>query len=280
MPVIGMYLALRESVRNSVETLMNEGNHNKGLNFKGFRGYYGYMSYNDGYGGFNYSADFLYMNQSTWTNANGVGYQSGWCDTGYQNVAAMSHAKSLGWIYQYGVMESANGHSFTLKSMNVAASFSNDAVWDIISYTESNGQLQVKAVDPITVSYTGDQLKLATIGQPGDFRNIAAVAFQMVSYGNPGNSCTYGYPVFGVQLAIGDVRVAWSNTAALDDVKGKLRTPWLLHHASHAGPHPGAADPHAGAHQHNEGDQGQPPWPAHDSHAAAQFHLPAMDHFF
>src|SRR5437660_11129794 len=130
---------------------MNEGT-KRGLNFHGFSGYYGFMSAHEGYGGFDYFSDFLYMNQSMWTNPNGVGYQYGWCDTGYQNEAAMSHAKSLAWIYEYGAMESASGHSFTLKSMNVAASFSNDALWNIISYTEQNGQLQVKAVDSLYVS--------------------------------------------------------------------------------------------------------------------------------
>jgi hypothetical protein len=261
---------------------MNDGKHRKGLNFGGFSGYYGYMSYYDGYGGFNYQDNFLYMNQSTWTNPNGVGYQYGWCDTGYQNVAAMSHAKSLGWIYQYGVMESATGHSFTLKSMNVAASFSNDAQWNVISYTENNGKLQVKAVDPLYVSYTGAHVYMSTLGQPGDFRHIAAVAFQMVGYGTPGNTCTYGYAVFGVQLAIGDVKVNWSKTADLDNTGGKLPTPWLLHHPSHTVPHPGAVPSHvhsgggdhADSHHGHSGDHGQL------SSLTPDFHLPAIDQFF
>ena len=59
-----------------------DGSRKETLNFDGFSGYYGYMSYHEGYGGFNWYADFLYMNDSTWTNANGVGYQYGWCDTG------------------------------------------------------------------------------------------------------------------------------------------------------------------------------------------------------
>jgi hypothetical protein len=262
---------------------MNEGSHHKGLNFGGFQGYYGYMSYYDGYGGFNYADNFLYMNQSTWTKPNGIGYQYGWCDTGYQNEASMSHAKSLGWIYEYGVMESATGHSFTLKSMNVAASFSNDALWNIISYTEHHGQLRVKAVDPLYVSYTGAQVDMSTLGHPGDFQKIAAVAFQMVSYGKPGNTCTYGYAVFGVQLAVGDIKVKWSTAADLDKNAGRLMTPWMLTHPSYPTPHPGALEHHldTGTHQadthHGHGTGGGE---TSALTAAEQFQLPAIDHHF
>lgn len=260
---------------------MNEGKLNRPLNFSGFKGYYGYMSYQDGYGGFNFTDNFLYMNQSNWTKPNGTGYQYGWCDTGYQNEAAMSGAKSLAWIYEYGAMESASGHSFTLKSMNVAASFSNDALWNVVSYTEKNGQLQVKAVDPLYVSYTGAYVALATLGQPGDFQHIAAVAFQMVTYGSPGNTCTYGYAVSGVQLALGNIKVKWSKTADLDTKGGKLMTPWMLQHPAHAAPSPGAvpshgypaAAPHAGIHPAAD-VHALPSAPGHD------FHLPAVEHFF
>lgn len=262
-------------------SFMNEASHAKALNFGGFKGYYGYMSYYDGYGGFNYSDNFLYMNQSAWTKPNGPGYQAGWCDTGYQNEAAMSHAKSLAWIYEYGVMESASGHSFTLKGMNVAASFSNDAVWNIVSYTENNGQLQVKAVDPLDVSYTGAYVALATLGQPGDFQHIAAVAFQMVSYGNPGNTCTYGYGVVGVQLALGGFKVKWSKNADLDTHAGTLTTPWMLQHPIHVAPNPGAVvlDGHSDPGRHTDMRpiaevHEMPPGSGHD------FQLPAIEHFF
>ncbi|HLY05248.1 MAG TPA: hypothetical protein VKR31_05820 [Rhizomicrobium sp.] len=253
---------------------MSEASQSKALNFEGFKGYYGYMSNYDGYGGFNYSDNFLYMNHSNWTKPNGVGYQYGWCDTGYQNEAAMSHAKSLAWIYEYGVMESASGHSFTLNSMNVAASFSNNAQWDIISYTEQDGQLQVKAVDPLYASYTGQKVDLAMLGQPDDFKHIAAVAFQMVNYGTAGNTCTYGYAVFGVQLAVGDIKVKWSKGADIDTRGGKLMTPWMLQHAA---PNPGAAHAHADA-RHPGTDtmynlHAQPSGTAHD------FHIPAVEHF-
>src|SRR5437016_2303885 len=209
---------------------MNEGK--RGLNFHGFSGYYGFMSGHDGYGGFDYFSDFLYMNQSMWTAPNGNGYRYGWCDTGYQNEAALSSAKSLGWIYEYGLMESASGMTFNFKSMNAAASFSDNAVWDIISYVEKNGQLQVKAVDQLTVSYPGQHVTMDTLGKLGDFRHISAVAFELVSYGSPGNTCTYGYAVFGVQLAIGDVKVRW-NAGSHVKHHAPLLSPYLLHHQMH-----------------------------------------------
>ena len=48
------------------------------LNFTGFSGYYGFVA--NGYGGFNYSGDVLYMNTSLFAN-------EPWCDQGYVNVA-------------------------------------------------------------------------------------------------------------------------------------------------------------------------------------------------
>ena len=257
-----------------------DGSRKETLNFDGFSGYYGYMSYHEGYGGFNWYADFLYMNDSTWTNANGVGYQYGWCDTGYQNEAAMSSASSLGWIYQYGLMESANGRTFALNSMNAAASFSKHAVWDIVSYTENNGSLYVKAMDELRVSYTGKHVKLATLGNPDDFHNIAAVGFVLANYGKGGDTCTYGYPVVGAQLAIGDVKVTWSRKADLNNDHGKLLTPHLLHHQVHAIPHATAAH-HAGDPGHGDAGHSNPHDPfGHHADVGAQFHLPATDHFF
>lgn len=249
------------------------------LNFGGYSEYYNYMSFYQGYGGFDWYADLFYMNQSTWTNANGVGYQYGWCDTGYQNVATMSSATSLGFIYQYGLMESASSHSFTLNSMNAAASFSKNAVWDVTSYIEKDGSLYVKATDQLKVSFTGEHVNLATLGNPGDFKDIAAVAFQLVSYGEGGNTCTYGYPVVGAELAIGDIKVTWSKTADLQK-SGPLPAPALLHHQLPETPHATAERPavhndagHSGAH-----DGGLPA--GHDWGGASQFHLPSTDHFF
>lgn len=196
----------------------------------------------------------------------------------------MSNATSLGVIYQYGIMESASHHTFTLNSMNVAASFSKNAKWDVISYTEKNGSLFVKADDTFKVSYTGKHVKLAALGNPDDFTNIAAVAFQLHSYGRPGNTCTYGYPVVGAELAIGDVKVTWSTKADLPDDNGRLPTPYLLHHAALAVPHVTAEHPtgnagHSAAnssnpHQYHQDSAG------HDPGINQQFHLPAVEHFF
>jgi len=251
------------------------------LNFAGMPGYYAYMSYYQGYGGFNFFADFLYMNATTWTNSGGVGYQAGWCHTGYQNEAAISNATSLGVIYQYGIMESASKHTFTLDSMNVAPSFSKGAVWEAISYTEKNGSLYPKADDKFKASFTGKYVNFATLGNSGDFTNIAAVAFQLHSYGKPGDKCTYGYPVVGPQLAIGNVTVTWSTKADMPDKPGRLLTPYLLHHpalaahvtALHHGSGAHAAPNSQDAHHYHQDSAGHDP-------GSPQFHLPASEHFF
>jgi hypothetical protein len=78
------------------------------------------MSCPDGYGGFNYESDFLFMNRSTWTAPDGAGYLNHWCDTGYQNVC---HGGGIGWVYEYGIMESERpNESFSLESLLAAAS--------------------------------------------------------------------------------------------------------------------------------------------------------------
>jgi len=251
------------------------------LNFAGMPGYYNYMSYYQGYGGFDFFADFLYMNATTWTNPNGVGYQYGWCDTGYQNIATMSDATSLGVVYQYGIMESASKHTFTLTSMNAASSFDRGAVWDAISYTEKNGSLYPKAEDKFKVSFTGKEVNFATLGGADDFKNIAAVAFQLHSYGRPGDKCTYGFPVVGPELAIGNLKVTFSKKADMADKNGRVLTPYLLHHLAPAVPHvtalhhgSGGQAPHSmDAHQYHQDSAGHDP-------GNPQFHLPASEHFF
>jgi hypothetical protein len=258
---------------------MHDGKKQATLNFGGYSQYYNYMSYYQGYGGFDWYADIFYMNQSTWTNPNGVGYQYGWCDTGYQNEAAMSDATSLGFIYQYGLMESTKGHSFTFESMNAAASFSKNAIWDITSYIEKNGSLYPKATDKLKVSYTGEHVDLATLGGAGDFKNIVAVAFEMENYGHPGNSCTYGYPVVGGELAIGNVTVKWSKKADLQKI-GPLPTPYLLHHQLFGVPHV-TAERAASHHSAGGGADGAGGiHSGHDPGGAHQFHLPPTEHFF
>jgi hypothetical protein len=182
---------------------MHRHRHNETIYFNGFSGYYGAMSAHDGYGGLNYLDDVLYMNQSAWTAPGGGGYQHHWCDTGYQNVAAAAHSTSIAWIYEFGLMESDSDKPFTLHSMIAAASWSKDQAWDVNSYTEKNGSLILKASDQITVSFSkAETINFAKLGHKGDFTNIAAVTFSMVSEGHAGNTCTYGTAEYGVQLVL------------------------------------------------------------------------------
>jgi len=263
----------------------------KGLNFSGFSGYYGTMSAHDGYGGFNYESDFLYMNQSTWTAPDGFGYEEGWCDTGYQNVAAAAKATSLAWIYEYGLMETDSKKTFTLQSLIAAASWSSAESWDIISYTEKNGSLTMKATDEITATFSkGETIKFKGKVAKG-FTNIAAVAFELVNSGSAGNTCTYGSGVQGVQLCIDDVKVKWSKKADLKNDNGKLASPYMLHHqhtAAHATAqltHNGHSDVgigngnHGASHHVDSGYHSQLLSLGHDTGLTSQFHLPTVEHF-
>jgi hypothetical protein len=265
---------------------MNDGKHkNTGLNFGGFSGYYGVMSAHDGYGGFDYLGDVEYMNASTWTQPGGAGYQLGWCDSGYQNVASATKNASLGWIDQYGLMESASAHSFSLDSLVATASWSANQTWEIISYTEKQGSLVEKASMYVSLSYDkADTIKFAGKMAKG-FSNIAAVAFEMVSYGSPGNSCTYGTASYGTQMAIDNMKVKFHKNTDLKHNAGKLPAPYLLHHHSgpahvQALPHPGSHAGEAGSAVQHENDRGHlAPAPVeHDIGLTSQFHLPAVEH--
>jgi hypothetical protein len=268
---------------------MNDSSHKgKGLNFGGFSGYYGLMSVHDGYGGFNYLADFEYMNASTWTSPGGWGYQYNWCDTGYQNISAEAKTASLGWVYQYGLMETANGHSFSLESFLAAASFSSNQSWELISYTENKGELIQKATMDLSLGYNEiDTVKLTGKNTKG-FSNIAAVAFEMINYGSPGNSCTYGTAVYGYQMCIDDLKVKFSKKADLKHDNGKLLTPYQLHHHTGAA-HVAAASQMAhnvaaayggepAAHHADAGYHSQLLSLEQESGLTGQFHLPAVEH--
>jgi hypothetical protein len=190
---------------------MHRHGHNETLNFSGFSGYYGNMSQHDGYGGFNYSADFLYMNQSCWTGLNGLGYRNDWCDRGYQNVAAASKSHSVAWIYEYGFMESVKpSQTFDVKSLIAASAWGSDASWDINSYTETNGALTLKATDAITVGFSRAETIKFKGKEAKGFSNIAAIGFELVNSGSPGNTCTYGYAVAGMQLVFSDLKIHWN----------------------------------------------------------------------
>ncbi|HTT84948.1 MAG TPA: hypothetical protein VMF67_15840, partial [Rhizomicrobium sp.] len=199
----------------------------KGLNFGGFSGYYGPMSGHDGYGGFDYVGDVSYMNASIWTKANGPGYELGWCDTGYQNIAQAAHTKSLGWIYEYGLMETASKHTFTLESFLATASWSYNQPWEVISYTEKNGALVQKGTMNITPTFS----KAETITFKGkDWTGIAAIAFEIQGDGSAGNTCTYGTARYGYEMCIDKVKVKFAKKADLKHNASNLLTPYQLHH--------------------------------------------------
>jgi hypothetical protein len=271
--------------------MLDKHHHNKGevLNFSGFSGYYGAMSAQDGYGGFNYLDDFLVMNASTWTKPDGVGYENGWCDTGYQNVAAAAKATSLAWIYEYGVMESYSSKTFALESFMATASWSANEAWDVISYTESNGYLTEKGEKEISVTFS----KAQTVKFKGaDWKGIAAIAFSLVSEGSPGNTCTYGTAEYGVQLCIDRLKVKFSNKADLRHNGGNLQTPYMLHHQQHNGAHVAAVSQAAhdisaahwtdsnSAHPQTDGGyHSQLLSLGNDTGLTGQFHLPSVEHF-
>ena len=259
----------------------------KGLNFTGQPGYYGAMSGHDGFGGFNYTGDFEYMNSSTWTKPGGPGYQIGWCDTGYQNIAAAAKTTGLAWIYDYGVMETASSHSFKLESFLATDSWSANQSWEIISYTESNGQLTEKGSMDIKTTFS----KAETFKFKGaDWKGIAAVAFEVLSYGSPGNTCSYGTAEYGLQMCLDQVKVKFSKKADLKHNGGNILTPYQLahhqaaahvavaSHVAHVDSSHAAANANSGVHHTDTGYHTQLFSLGHESGLTSQFHLPAVEH--
>src|SRR5215469_13364969 len=152
--------------------------HSERLNFSGAN-YYGALSTEQGFGGFNYADNMEYLNATYWEKI-----MTYWCDTGYQNVTADSKgAIGCAWVYSHGshgLMESANlKETFSLTSMIAASAWNTNAVWDIKSYTYTNGALTLKAFDTMTISETALKISFAKLGHSGDFKNISAVLFEL-----------------------------------------------------------------------------------------------------
>ena len=175
---------------------MHKHGYNETLKFNNFSGYYG--SIPDGYGGFDWSNVF-YASASDFQNQ---------CDTGWTNVC---RGNGEAWIYDYGVVITANPkETFNLQSMIAASAWSNDQSWEFISYTYSNGRLTQKASDIFTVGETAQHVNFSTLGNKGDFTKISAFAVEVLSYGSPGNTCTYGVATYGVQLVFDNLKVHWN----------------------------------------------------------------------
>jgi hypothetical protein len=132
-----------------------------------------------------------------------------------------------------------------------------------------------------------DTVKLTGKNAKG-FSNIAAVAFEMINYGSPGNSCTYGTAVYGYQMCIDDLKVKFSKKADLRQDSGKLLTPYQQHHhtaAAHVAAvsqiaHNAAAahGAESAAHHTDPGYHSQLLSLEQESGLTGQFHLPAVEH--
>jgi hypothetical protein len=256
------------------------------LNFSG-SGYYGALSSEDGLGGFNYLDYCEYVNESYWTNV-----QTEWCDNGYTNVTAASKgASGCCYIYEDGLMESAKlSESFSLTSAEVASAWDTNAVWDVKSYTYSNGSLSLKASDSITISQTASKLNFAKIGGKGDFKNIAAVFWELSSEGSAGNTCSYGGTTYGVQMTVDALKVKWNGKIPSGSNSHHVVLGAGMHNGHHVAPHLAAHVAHTTAHtdaginhnnstHHNDsGYHTQLLSLGHDHGLTTQFHLATVDH--
>ncbi len=175
---------------------MHRHGHNETIKFNNLSGYYG--SIPDGYGGFDWSSDILYVSASDFQNQ---------CDTGFTNVCRGS---GEAFVYDYGLVVTANPkETFNLQSMIAAAAWSSNQSWELIGYTYNNGVLAEKGDIQIKIGQTAQHINFSKLDK-GGFTKISVFAFEALSYGSPGNSCTYGAGTYGLQLVFDNLKVHWN----------------------------------------------------------------------
>jgi len=263
------------------------------LGFNGFSGYYGSIS--QGYGGFAWG-DIDFMNATYWEKE-----KTGWCDTGFQNVirgAGEAFTWSNNGYTSYGVFESAStSETFTLKSMIAASGWETAQPFDFNTYTYTKGEgFILKASDTIYLSQKRELINFAKIGNPGDFKNIAAVEI-ISGTGKYGNTCTYGRYSYtlGNQMAFDNLKVKWNGQ--IPKFSGKFITTGLaIHEHNHAmhitTAHLTFGDAHNGTAAAPHSDAATAPNPqagfhtellslanTHAGDLTGEFQLPAIEHF-
>ncbi|HEY1613083.1 MAG TPA: hypothetical protein VGF97_05230 [Rhizomicrobium sp.] len=252
--------------------------HKEVLNFTGFSShYYGTMSFHNGYGGFDYQGDILFMNTAIFAI-------EPWCDQGYVNLAAATGASALGWLYFDGSMETANlKETFSFRSFMGASAWNMNAEWMISTYTYSHGALHLKGSRDFYFSQSAQTVKLGNLG-----KNISAFSFQLESVGFYGNTCTYDAGTTGYELAIGNVKIVWNGK--IPPHQGGRHLPLPGQHAAHHptfAAHTASHSAHANNTMHNSSDLHHTSAPYHSQllsfghHSgdlAQQFALPHIDH--
>ncbi|HEY1613385.1 MAG TPA: hypothetical protein VGF97_06820 [Rhizomicrobium sp.] len=252
------------------------------LNFTGFSGYYGAVA--NGYGGFDYSGEMLYMNTALIN-------REPWCYNGYVNMAMATGASAIGWIWSSAAFESDNlQETFSLKSMVAASAWNSNAEWQANSYVYRHGVMTLKASDIFYASQSTSMVDFVSLGRKSDFRNISAVSFTLLNVGSYGNTCVYGQLPTGYQIALGNLKVKWNGTIPHHRGGHSLPLPGEMmrshHHVTpfahlvHAGTHPDDARNREAGHQQ---------WPAyhtqllafgHDPHGlTSEFGLPHVEHW-
>jgi hypothetical protein len=262
------------------------------VGFNGFHGYYGSMS--AGYGGFTW-LDVDYMNATYWQNQ-----QTQWCDTGFQNVirgAGDAFTWSTNGTTSHGLFETSNTkETFDVKSMVAASAWETDQPFYFNSYTYAKGYgFSLKDSVTIDLSQTRQTINFSKIGNPGGFKDIAAVEIISGS-GKYGNTCSYGRYGYtlGNEMAFDNLKVKWNGK--IPKGHGKLITTGLGNH-EHGRAHSPAAhlvsgdahhDPSPASHGVAAGQSGTQSGfhsellflgDVHPGTLTGQFQLPASDHF-
>jgi hypothetical protein len=246
---------------------MSRHGDNETLRFNGFSGYYG--SIPNGYGGFDWT-DVYYVNNSDYG-----GQES--CDQGYhypidgRGEAVLGPAES-------GTVESANlSETFTLKSMLAESGATSGAPILFTSYTYSSGTFAEKAADWIYVTPGVMKIDFATLGEKGDFQNIAAMHMLV---GSAAYGTSYGHDHVGNGLVFDNLKVHWNGKIPGDDAgAGHSIIPQARHAAQLLSVNPG--DSFACSHSSRDAHSEYHSSPGHTwsgDDFTSQFALPHVDH--
>jgi hypothetical protein len=167
------------------------------LNFNGFGGYYNNL-YHSSYGGFDW-LNMMEINKSMIDNI------LGYCDTGYNNVL---HGRGEGVAVLGDSFMYTYAQTFNLKSGVFASAWSTNQPVYIYGWANGSETGEIK----VNLSQNATRIDFAKYGN--EFKNLNELEIRVMSKGEAGNTCTYGKPTYGYQVAFDNLKITLNAPSA------------------------------------------------------------------
>jgi hypothetical protein len=250
------------------------------LNFNSFGGYYNNL-YHSSYGGFDW-LNMMELNKSMIDNVLGC------CDTGYNNVL---HGKGEGVAIETNSFMYTYAQTFNLKSGTFASAWPTNQPVYFYGWANGSETGEIK----VNLGQNATTIDFAKYGN--EFKNINELEIRVMSKGEAGNTCTYGVPTYGYQVAFDNLRITLSSPSAHHAEQGQhIFLPRLAQHhiassfgamlnigasghAALAGSSPHDAGGHAGTLYHSELTSLDGAGQLDHAALTGQFALPQVEHF-